>query len=43
MPTSGLNPRQTLIIAIGAVIAAVLLGAVLFYSDIDAFLTEIGK
>ncbi len=43
MATQGLSSRQTLIVAIGAVVAAIILGSLLFLSDIDSFLRDIGK
>ena len=43
MAKEGLSSRQTLIVAICAIVGAIVIGTLLFLSDIDAFLTDIGK
>ena len=39
----GLSSRQTVIIAIFAVVGALIIGTLLFLSDVDAYLLERGR
>jgi len=43
MARENLSSKQTLILAIFALVGAIILGALLFLSDIDAYLLERGR